>query len=59
MAEAGDISEEGEVAGRLEAEVDTQGFRVLEAEVGTLVTRGVREHIWQSKETMRRQRVQR
>lgn len=45
MAEAGDIIEE-EVAGLLEAEVDTQGVRMLEAEVDIQDTQGVRKHTW-------------
>ena len=45
MVEAGDITK-GEEAGLLEAEVDTQGVRTLEAGVDTQDTQGVRRHTW-------------
>ena len=54
MAEEGDIIE-GEAAGLLEAEVDTQeiqGVRLLEVEVVTRDTQGVRGHTWQLKAEM-------
>ena len=45
MADAWDITK-GEEAGLLEAEVDTQGVRTLEAGVDTQDTQEVRRHTW-------------